>query len=184
MDVSSGETIRGVRDDLEDPYRLVRQYLSALELDYSDPLSAELSDKRVLTRLDELEGLVRGVVRAEEIIGKIGEVREYLLSDRRRAAFVPRISTDSAGGGEDLRAQILNAIQERFGIYEPSPFADIGRYMPPLASLAPRPDSQQQDQKTESSSQLRTNQAYRTEAPKTLSTPTSTDPDPPPDDST
>jgi hypothetical protein len=179
-DVSSGETIRGYRDDIEDPYRLVRQYLSALELDYSDSLSAELSDKRILNRLDELEGLVRGVIRAEEITSKIGEIREYLLSDRRRAATVPRISTDGASGGEDLRAAILRAIQERFGAYDPSPFLDAARYLPPaLPSLAPKTETQQQDQTTQTTNPLRTNQAYRTEAPKTTDTTPSTDPDPP-----
>jgi hypothetical protein len=118
-DIREGETIAGYVESLEEPQRLIRKFLSALELDYSDDLAAELSDKRIMNRLSELQGLMTGVSQATEVVSQIAQARENALADRDRSLRLPR--NDSAESSTNAFAtQLLRAIQERFGSFNPN----------------------------------------------------------------
>jgi len=119
VDITTGDTIPGDNASLEDPQRLIRKYLSALELDYSDSLSAELSDKRIINRLYELDGLVTGVSQAREVVQEIAQARQEIIADKVRSLKVPA-SDSRQDGGNDFRYEVLRAIQERFGLYDPN----------------------------------------------------------------
>jgi hypothetical protein len=108
--------------------------MSALELDYSDELSAELSDRRILNRLYELQGLFSGVSRATELVAEIAQAREGMLSDKMRSLKLPK--SDSADQPKtDFSYEVLRAIQERFGLYDPNNPTDVTDRFDPDSNL-------------------------------------------------
>jgi hypothetical protein len=119
VDISVGETIPGISTNLDATQNLIRQYLSALELDFSDPLSADLSIKRIMNRLYELQGLLTGINRASEIVERVGEDLEGLLNDKLKSFFSSRSPGGDSNNG-DFIYEILRAIQERLGLYDPN----------------------------------------------------------------
>jgi hypothetical protein len=114
-DIAQGDTIARDVTSLEDPERLVRRYLSALELDYSDDLSAELSDKRIADRIGELSELPGGISQAIDTVRQLALAREEMLNDRIRGVTAP-VTARTAATEEDFRDRVLRAIQERFGL--------------------------------------------------------------------
>ena len=94
--------------------------MSALELDYSDDLSAELSDKRILNRLYELQGLLRGIDNAAQITEEIGRNREELMSDKLRSYYASSKAPGAPSRQGDFLYEVMRAVQERFGLYDPN----------------------------------------------------------------
>jgi hypothetical protein len=113
-------TIPGVTSGLDPVENVIRQFLSALELDYSDELNAELSDRRIINRLYELQGLLNGIDRATEIVEEIGNRREQLMNDKVRSYYASSSAPGAAPLRGDFTYEILRAIQERFGLYDPN----------------------------------------------------------------
>ncbi len=108
--------------------------MSALELDYSDPLSAELSDKRIINRLYELQGLISGIDQASRVVEEIGRAREELMTDKMRGFE----SSRSVGPPErkgDFIYEVLRAIQQRFGLYDPNNPTDMTDTFDPSGDL-------------------------------------------------
>jgi hypothetical protein len=93
--------------------------MSALELDYSDPLSAELSDKRIINRLYELQGLINGIGRVTEIVEEIGRTREQLMADKMQS-YEPLRPPGAPERKGDFTYEVLRAIQQRFGLFDPN----------------------------------------------------------------
>jgi hypothetical protein len=108
--------------------------MSALELDYSDELSAELSDRRILNRLYELQGLFSGVSRATELVAEIAQAREGMLADKMRGLKLPK-SDSPDEPKSDFRYEVLRAIQERFGLYDPNNPTDVTDRFDPDSNL-------------------------------------------------
>jgi hypothetical protein len=94
--------------------------MSALELDYSDELNAELSDKRILNRLYELQGLINGISNAAQIVEEIGTVREEVMQDKFRSYYASSKAPSDPARQGDFIYEILRAVQERFGLYDPN----------------------------------------------------------------
>lgn len=134
MDIAGGETTPRYIESLEDPLRLIRQFMSALELDYSDELSAELSDKRIFNRLNELQGLFNGINQATQVVTEIAQAREALLSDKMRSLKMPKSDTPDRPR-TDFTYEVLRAIQERFGLYDPNNPNDVTDQFNPQGDL-------------------------------------------------
>jgi hypothetical protein len=116
QDVSSGLTIAADSASLEDPLRTIRRYLSAIVLDYSDPLSAELSDKRLLNRLDELAGFATGVNLATDSVKALADQVRQMAEDRKRTTdFVRAPAASGSTIQETNNRDILDMIAARFG---------------------------------------------------------------------
>ena len=108
--------------------------MSALELDYSDELAAELSDKRIFNRLNELQGLFNGISQATEVVVEIAQAREALLSDKVRSLKMPKSATPEQPR-TDFTYEVLRAIQERFGLYDPNNPNDVTDQFDPQGDL-------------------------------------------------
>ena len=133
-DIATGETIPGSKTSLDVTQNIIREFMSALELDYSDPLSAELSDKRIINRLYELQGLINGIGRVTEIVEEIGRNREELMAEKMRA-YEPLRPPGAPERKGDFTYEVLRAIQQRFGLFDPNNPTDMTDRFDPSGDL-------------------------------------------------
>ncbi len=120
VDIATGVTIPGVSAGLDVTQNIIRQYMSALELDYSDDLNAELSNKRIINRLYELQGLINGIENATEIVNELGDALVNVMQDKFRSYYASSKAPSGPGREGDFIYEVLRAIQERFGLYDPN----------------------------------------------------------------
>jgi hypothetical protein len=141
-DVSSGVAIPNVNPNLEEPYRTIQEFTSALDIDYSSDVDIELSDIRLAYRALEINGLFTGVkYKGENVVEK--EEREIAIDeDRVRAGkLVLRPGSSQSSEVDATRQQILQALAERFGQYDPAQPFPLGDFLgqdpvltPPISS--------------------------------------------------
>jgi hypothetical protein len=119
-DVSSGLTIPRSDPNLEEPYRTLQEFTSALDIDYSSDVDIELSDIRLAYRALEINGLFTGVkYKGENVIEK-GERELAYDEDRVRAGKLAlRAGSSQSSDGDRNQQDILRALAERFGPFDP-----------------------------------------------------------------
>jgi hypothetical protein len=87
-----------------------------------------------LNRLYELQGLFDGINQATQVVAEIAQTREALLSDKMRSLKMPR-SDSPERPRTDFSYEVLRAIQERFGLYDPNNPNDVTDQFDPQGDL-------------------------------------------------
>jgi hypothetical protein len=139
LDVSSGSTIPHTDLNLDEPFKTIQEFVSALDIDYTSNVDIELSDIRLAYRALEINGLLTGVRYKGENVVEKGQGEEASLTDQERATKMGmRLgSSESSRDVDAIRADILAQIAQRFGPFDPNAPFPLADYLDSNTPLIP-----------------------------------------------